>query len=127
MFMTMCLHALSVKSLQPRLRYIGVEGGTQKITARSQLLFKWRLELADEQVKSVDLQIRADNAFDRGIHVPASFAEISRPSSEASQSSRFTPTAAREAAKDATHKARHGLGVACRSVECRPPSPTSIC
>ena len=118
---------LFVGSVPLRLRYTGVVGDKNKITTLSDLLFKWHLELADEKVKSVDLQIRADHAFDRGVQVPDSWAELLKPSPDAPKGNRFSPTAAREVAKDAAQKARQELGDACRSVLCRPLSPPLTC
>ena len=92
-----------------------------KITQASMLLFEWRLEHVDGQVKVDKLQIRADNAFDRGIHLPRDWAELCAPLPEVATCQRFTITAAREAAKDATQQAKRKLEDACSSVLCRCP------
>ena len=91
------------------------------MTWRSTLLFQWQLQLLGGQMKSAELQIRADNAFCRGVHMPCEWAELSLLPSQAAGSCRFTTIAAHQAAKDATQKARNKLGETCTSVDCECP------
>ena len=97
------------------------------MTWRSTLLFQWQLQLLGGQTKSAELQIRADHAFCRGVHMPREWAELCLLSFEAAASCRFTTMAAHEAAKDATQKARHKLDKTCVSVACRFPSCLTLC
>ena len=97
------------------------------MTWKSTLLFKWQLELPGGQMKSAELQIRADHAFCRGVHMPREWAELCLLPSEAAGSCRFTAVAAHEAAKDATQKARHKLDKTCVSVACWSPSYLALC
>ena len=94
-------------------------GGKDAITKTSNLLFKWRLELPGGQTKTVERQIRADHAFDRGVPVPSEWVEQRSPPSVVPAS--FTAEAARELAKQETQKAKSDLGDACASVLCRCP------
>ena len=53
---------------------------------------------------SVDLRIRADHAFERGVDFPSAWADLTAPPPEAPSKLRFTKTAASEVAKDAAQK-----------------------
>ena len=94
-------------------------GENNKITQASRLLFKWRLELSDGQVKENELPIRADHAFERGVHMPKDWKQLCVLPFEAAASHPFTVTAAREAAKSATCEAKRKLDKVCTSVLCR--------
>ena len=89
-----------------------------KITAGSHLLFEWRLELPDGQMKTVKKQILAANAFNRGVQFPKEWTHCC-VASLAAPGQLFTVAAADEAAKSATCDAIRRLGDACASVLCR--------
>ena len=116
--------AACVPCARARLRYVGVAGGESEITWESELVFEWNLELPDGQRDVADVQNRAADAFDRGVHVPDQWAELYACLPEASASSTFTATAARELAKEASRKARHALSGDCVSVTCTCAFPT---
>ena len=96
-----------------------MSGKENKITQGSSLLFQWCLEQPDGEVKADELSIRADSAFDRGVRLPSGWAESCMSLPAATSSRRFTVTAAREAAAEATCKAKRNLDNACTSVLCR--------
>lgn len=107
------------RTQRARPRYTGVVDDQKKISKYSQLLFAWHLELPDGQVKVAELKVQANNAFDRGVHLPSGWAELCAALPEVATSQRFTISAAREAAKGATDRAKHKLDSACTSVLCR--------
>ena len=76
-------------------------------------MFAWRLELVDGHREVVDVAVRANNAFDRGLHMPqewATFCSSRGPSTASRSREAFSAATARDLAEAAVHRAVPELG-----------------